>query len=144
MWHEMKTHLLSFSGPCATMPDTYPTAVPHGKFAMWISVSDFFLSFVFFKACTHSIWRFPGCTRSIWRFLPSYTTATAIQQCRIWGASATYTTAHSHSRSLTHWARLGIEPVSAWILAGLVDHWPTTGTPSVSDFCCYSPNLEAL
>ena len=39
---------------------------------------------------------------------PAYATATA--------ASVTYTTSHSNARCLTHWARLGIEPTSSWIL----------------------------
>ena len=37
------------------------------------------------------------------------------QQCQIWATSATYTTAHN-TRSLTHWARPGIERESSWIL----------------------------
>ena len=35
----------------------------------------------------------------------------------------TYTTARSHARSLTHWARPGMEPATSWFLVG-------TGTPS--------------
>ena len=41
------------------------------------------------------------------------------QQCEIQALSATYTSAHGNSRSLTHWARPGIEPTSSWILVGL-------------------------
>ena len=37
-------------------------------------------------------------------------------QCGIWIKSATYTTAHGNTTSLTHWVRPGIEPVSSWIL----------------------------
>ena len=40
-----------------------------------------------------------------------------------WGPnrkSATYTTAHRNARSLTHWARPGIEPSSSWILVAFV------------------------
>ena len=43
--------------------------------------------------------------------------------------SATYTTACSSTRSLTHWAEPGIEPTSSWILVRFVNHWATTGTP---------------
>ena len=50
------------------------------------------------------------------------------EQCRIWAVSATYVTAHSNYRSLTHWARPGIEPVSSWILVGFVNHGATVGT----------------
>ena len=38
------------------------------------------------------------------------------QQHRIQAASATYAIAHSNTGSRTHWARLGIEPESSWIL----------------------------
>ena len=34
--------------------------------------------------------------------------------------SATYTTAHSHTGSLTHWVRAGIEPSSSWTPVWLV------------------------
>ena len=48
--------------------------------------------------------------------LPTYTVATAARG--IWASSATYTTAHSNARSLTHWVRPGIKPASSWILVG--------------------------
>ena len=54
-----------------------------------------------------------------------------LQQRGIWAASVTYTTAHSTARSLTHWARPGIEPVSSWILVGFVNHWAMMETPSL-------------
>ena len=41
----------------------------------------------------------------------------------------TYITAHSNTRSLTHWARPGIKPASSWILVGLDKHWAMMGTP---------------
>ena len=37
------------------------------------------------------------------------------QQRGIQASPATYTTTHNNTRSLTHWARPGIEPVSSWI-----------------------------
>ena len=37
-----------------------------------------------------------------------------------------------NTRSLTHWARLGIEPTSSWILSGFITQWVTTGTPYFS------------
>ena len=46
-------------------------------------------------------------------------------------ASATYTTAHGNAKSLTHWARTGIEPTTSWFLVGFVNHWATTGTPTI-------------
>ena len=41
-----------------------------------------------------------------------------------WAASATYTTAHGNARSITHWTRPGIEPVTLWFLLGLVSAAP--------------------
>ena len=39
-------------------------------------------------------------------------------------ASATYTTAHSNTISLTHWAGPGIEPTSSWMLVRFVSAEP--------------------
>jgi len=50
------------------------------------------------------------------------------QQCGIQAASATYTTAHSNTGSLTHWARPGIEPATSWFLVRFVNHCATKGT----------------
>ena len=47
--------------------------------------------------------------------LPAYTTATAMQDM---STSATYTTAHSNTGSLTPQARPGLEPTTSWILVG--------------------------
>ena len=41
-------------------------------------------------------------------------------QHQIWTASVTYTTTHDNARSLTHWARPGIEPATSWFLVGFV------------------------
>ena len=43
--------------------------------------------------------------------------------------SATYTTAHGNTRSLTDWARPGIDSESSWILVGFANHWAMMGTP---------------
>ena len=43
---------------------------------------------------------------------------------QIWGVSATYTTAHGKTGSLTHWARPGIKPTSSWILVGFISIAP--------------------
>ena len=50
--------------------------------------------------------------------------ATATVTLRIRAVSATYTTTHGNSRSLTHWVRLGIEPSSSWILVRFVTTEP--------------------
>ena len=46
------------------------------------------------------------------------------QQCQIWASSATYTSAHGNARSLTHWARPGIEPVPSRILVRFISAEP--------------------
>ena len=67
------------------------------------------------------------------------------QQRRIRVMSATYTTTHSNARSLTHRARLEIEPSSSWILVGFVTTGPGMGTPS-GDISIYvsSPKTESV
>ena len=35
-------------------------------------------------------------------------------KCQIWATSMTYTTAHGNTRSLTRWAKPGIEPTTSW------------------------------
>ena len=47
------------------------------------------------------------------------------QQCQIQAASATFTTAHGNTRSLTHWARPGIKSATSCRF-----HCTTTGTPA--------------
>ena len=42
------------------------------------------------------------------------------QQHEIWAAASTYTITHGNTRSLTHWARPGFEPMFSWILVGFV------------------------
>ena len=59
------------------------------------------------------------------------------QQCQIWAEFGTYTTAQGNARSLTHWARPGIEPETPWFLVGFVNHWATTGTPRLHLYCCF-------
>ena len=59
--------------------------------------------------------------------------ATAIIMQDLWptpSMSVTYTTAHGNTRSLTHWARTGIEPATSWILVSFVNHWAMKGTPA--------------
>ena len=51
------------------------------------------------------------------------------QQSQIWAASSTYTTAHSNVRSLTHWARPGIEPTTSWFLVRFISTVPPWELP---------------
>ena len=46
------------------------------------------------------------------------------QQRQIQAKSATYTTAHGNARSLTHWARPGIEPKTSLFLVGFISSAP--------------------
>ena len=56
------------------------------------------------------------------------------QQRRIRATPVTYTAVHRDARSLTHWARLGIEPTSSWILVRTINHRSTRGTPPPVNF----------
>ena len=44
-------------------------------------------------------------------------------------ASTTYTTTHSSARSITHWARPGIKPVSSWMLVRFTSAKPWQELP---------------
>ena len=68
-----------------------------------------FFFFFAFQGCTSSIWRFPG-ERSNWSCC--HWPMPQPQQHQIRAKSATYATTHGNAGSLTHWARLGIEPAS--------------------------------
>ena len=46
------------------------------------------------------------------------------QQCGTRAKSATYTTAHGNTRSLTHWTRPGIQPTTSWLLVGFISNAP--------------------
>ena len=46
------------------------------------------------------------------------------QPRRIQGSYESYTTAHGHAGSLTHWPRPGIEPASSWMLVTFVTAEP--------------------
>ena len=63
------------------------------------------------------------------------------QQCQIQAASATYTIAHGNARSLTHWARPGIEPMSSWILVGFIS---TDPQQELLDWDCIENRDSAL
>ena len=58
-----------------------------------------------------------------------------LQQCQIWATSVTYTEACSNARSLTHWMRAGIEPVSSWILVGFLTSRSIMGKVPIFIFC---------
>ena len=70
--------------------------------------------------------KFPG-SGSNWSC--SYRPAPQPQQCQIQAVSVTYTVALSNARSLAHWSRPGVGPISSWILAGFLTHQASRGTP---------------
>ena len=51
------------------------------------------------------------------------------QPRRIRDTSATYTTAHGNAKSLTHRGRLGMEPVSSWIIVRFISAEPQWELP---------------
>ena len=79
------------------------------------------LSSFFFFLGPHK-WQMEGPRRGHW---PTPET----QQHTIQVTSVTYTAAHCNARSLTHWARPGIEPTSLWMPVRFVNCWATKGTP---------------
>ena len=82
---------------------------------------SFFFFFVFFRAApvAHGGSQARGLIRAVAIGLRH-----SQQQHGIQAMSATYTTAHGNTRSLTHWARPAIEPSSSWILVGFVTTEP--------------------
>ena len=51
------------------------------------------------------------------------------QQRQIWATPATFTAAYRNARSLTHWARPGIQPSSSWTLYQILNQLSHSGTP---------------
>ena len=64
--------------------------------------------------------------------------AYTVIQLGVQAASLTYTTAHTNSGSLTHWARPGIKPASSWILVGFVSAAPQWELPQPECYMCKS------
>ena len=73
--------------------------------------------------------------------LLAYATATATGSR---AASANYTAADGNARSLTHWARPGMEPASSWILVRFVTCWATRETPNSIIFKCSGAHSHSL
>ena len=89
-------------------------------------IFSFFFFFPFY-GWIHSIWKFPG-EGSSWSC--SCQPTPQPQQCQVRAATATYAAVCSNIRSLIHWARPGIKPVSSRILVGSLTCWATRGTPT--------------
>ena len=99
---------------------------------IWQIINFIFLNFfIFFYFCVFSRATPVACGGSQARGLIScsHRPVPEPQQHQIQAAPATYTTAHSNTGSLTHWARPGIKPATAWFLVRFVNYWAMTGTP---------------
>ena len=73
---------------------------------------------------------FLGPHLGIWKFSGQGLNQT--YYCQIRPASSNHSTACINTRSLTHWARPGMEPISSWTLVELFTSWATVGTPRSS------------
>ena len=71
-------------------------------------------------------------------------TAASLHHSWIWTASATYTAAQGNARSLTHWVRPGIKPISSWILVRFVTTKPQQELPELSLLLDYNGSLYIL
>ena len=111
----------------------YPQCSLHSAAFSWTFFTSSFPHLFFFRALLRQEVPRLGVESELQ--LIAYTIA---QQCWIWATSATYTTTFGNTRSLTHWARPGIEPASSWILGRFWICWNMTGTPSPL------PSLEPL
>ena len=68
----------------------------------------------------------PSTLISEWRLGSNWTCSH--QPHGIQATSVIHTTAHGNAESLTHWARLGIEPTSSWMPVGFPNPWAMAGT----------------
>ena len=98
----------------------------HHEFSIYpiVLCPPFLFPFSFWNR-TRYIWKFPGLGLN-WSY--SCRPGPQPQQRGIWAKPAIYTTAHCNTRSLTHWARPGIKPLSSWVLVRFINHWATMGT----------------
>ena len=101
--------------PCECFPWGY-CLYPFLNFYFYFYFIFLFLAFI---GRMYSIWKFPG-QGSNW----SYSCPLKPQQCGIQAMSATYTTAHSITSFLNHWARLEIEPTASRILVRFITAEP--------------------
>ena len=88
-----------------------------------------------------------GCICSIWKFLCcglnwSCSSWPMLQQHQIWAASVTYAAACNNAGSLTHRARLGMEPASSRIPVEFLTCWATTRTLRKVTFWFTFPKVE--
>ena len=113
--------------PTLKRENTLPKSAPTGTWKKdgnkqmspnWFNVRELHFFFFFpFYSCTCSIWKFsdsgPNWSCSCWPTLQP--------QHWIRAASVTCTAACGHARSLTRWARPGMEPTSTWTLWWVLD-----------------------
>ena len=90
-----------------------------------------FLSFCLLRATPGGTWRFPD-QWSNWSY--SCQPMLQLQQRQIQASSATYTTAHGNTGSLTHQARPGMEPATSWFLVGFASAAPRRQLPPTESY----------
>ena len=95
--------------------------------------------------CCCGLWRKPAATALIqplsnWSY--SCQPTPEPQQCQIQAVSLTYTTAHGNARSLTRWARPGIEPAASWFLVGFVSPAPQRERWTIFKNICSQSSLH--
>ena len=98
----------------------YPNSIVSICVHCWSCIClAFFCLFVLFRATPTAYGSFKA--RGRIEAIAAYTTATAMsQQCQPQASSANCTVALGNTRSLTHWARLGIKPMSSWTLVRFI------------------------
>ena len=84
-----------------------------------------------YQGCTSAIWKFPD-SGSNW--ICSCQPVPQPQQCQIWAAFMTYTTAHGNAGSLTHRERSRIKLSSSWIWVRLITTEPQWELPEYTYF----------
>ena len=87
----------------------------------------YFIFRALWKSIEGTLWKFPG-----WGLKQSFSCRLMPwpQQLQIWAALVTYAAACSNARSLTHWARPGVEPYPH----GRLTCWATPGTSELVFF----------
>ena len=108
---------------------------PWPHFLGWVnfgSISCFILCkislFIYLFRAAHAAYG-SSQSRSLIRAAAACWPAPQSQQCWIQASSVSYTTALSHTGSLTHWARPGSKPTSSWILIRFVSAVPQCELP---------------
>ena len=104
------------------------------KFQVWLPFLFFFLGWGEACGSSRARGRIASPRHSHARSKPHLQPTSQPQQCWIWAISATYAIAFSNARSLTHWVRPGIGPLSSWILCQVLKPLSQKGNPQAPFF----------